>query len=187
MNTHRTAAACAALAALVVAPALSAAPIATTIRVEGGGANILPETPVTVDDTAGATTLVDDTTDADAIGVAQNSATAQLANATVRFGLPLGFDIFNFGGPSSFVTRIGPDAMPASFNPSWRLKVNGRITSTGADTTTLAAGDVATWSFVSDFTARELDLKLSGDKLTVGQSVTATVTSIDNDGSAHHN
>lgn len=184
MKIRRLATACVIAAGLAATPLALAAPIATTIRVEGGGANILPETPVTIEDAPGSTTLVKDSTDADTITVASASATAQLAAATGTFGLPMGFDIFNFGGPSSFVTRIGTDVMPASFSPSWRLKVNGSASSTGADTTILKAGDVATWAFVSDFSTRELDLSVSGDKIPQGQAFTVTVRSIDNTGVA---
>ena len=184
MKTHRMAAVCVIAAGLTATPLTLAAPISTTLRVEGGAANVLQETPVTVDDTPTATVVVDDTTDADAITVAAASATAQLSIATTAFGLPLGFDIFNFGGPSSFVTRIGTDTMPVSFSPSWRLKVNGRASDTGADATILKAGDLATWAFVSDFTARDLDLAVSADKVAQGTLFTITVRSFDNAGIA---
>lgn len=184
MKTHRMAAVCVIAAGLTATPFAVAAPISTTLRVEGGAANVLPEIPVTVDDAPTATVVVDDTTDADAITVAAASATAQLSVATGTFGLPLGFDIFNFGVPSSFVTRIGTDLMPASFSPSWRLKVNGRVSDTGADSTILKAGDLATWAFVSDFAARELDLAVSADKVAQGQLFTVTVRSVDNAGIA---
>ncbi len=184
MKIRRTAAVCAIAVGLAATPLALAAPISTTIRVEGGAANVLPETPVTVDDAPASTLMVNDTTDADTITVASASATAQLAVATGMFGLPMGFDIFNFGGPSSFVTRIGTDVMPASFSPSWRLKVNGSASNTGADTTILKAGGVATWAFVSDFAARDLDLVVSGDKVLQGQPFIVTVRSFDNAGVA---
>lgn len=184
MKIRLTATVCVIAAGLAATPLAPAAPISTTIRVEGGAANVLPETPVTVDDAPGATAVVTDATDADTLTVAAASATAQLATATRAFGLPLGFDIFNFGVPSSFVTRIGADTMPPSFSPSWRLKVNGRAGDTGSDTTILKAGDVATWAFVSDFAARELDLAVSGDKVVQGQPFTVTVRSFDNAGAA---
>ena len=184
MKTHRIAGACVVAFGLVATPLVLAAPIATTIRVEGGAANVLPETPVVVDDAAASTIVAADTTDADTITVEAASATAQLAAATGAFGLALGFDLFNFGVPSSFVTRIGTDTMPVSFSPSWRLKVNGRASDTGADTTILKAGDVATWAFVSDFGSRELDLVVSTDKVLQGQSFTITVRSLDNAGVA---
>ena len=184
MKIRRTAAVCAIAAGLAATPFALAAPIVTTIRVEGGAANVLPETSITVDDAPASTVVVRDTTDPDTITVAAASATAQLAAATSAFGLPLGFDIFNFGSPSSFVTRIGTDTMPVSFSPSWRLKVNGSASNTGADTTILKGGDVATWAFVSDFAARELDLSVSGDKIVQGQPFTVTVRSLDNAGVA---
>ncbi len=184
MKTHRIAVVCAFAATLATTPSALSAPIATTIRVEGGTTNVLPETPITVDDDPAATVAIADSTDADTVTVAAASATAQLANATGTFGLPLGFDIFNFGVPSSFVTRIGTDTMPVSFSPSWRLKVNGSASATGSDTTVLKAGDVATWAFVSDFNARELNLVVSSDKVAQGRSFDVTVTSVDNAGVA---
>jgi len=105
----------AAIAAAFAVPALSAAaPISTVIRVEGGSANILSERSVIVDDAAGATVVVNDTTDADTMTVPAASATAQLATATTAAGLALGFSIFTFppSPPSSFITRIGAEASP---------------------------------------------------------------------------
>jgi hypothetical protein len=181
MTPLRLGGACAVALAIAV-PTAVAAPIATTVRIQGGSENLLPETPITVDDSAGATVVVADTTDADTITVPAASATAQLASATGPFGLALGFDIFNFGVPTSFVTRIGGDLMPPSFSPSWRLKVNNALTATGSDGVTLAAGDRVSWSFVADFEARELDLAVSRDKLTQGQTFDVTVRSFDNSG-----
>ena len=114
MNLRLAGAAAVAAAAL---PALAAgATIHPTIRVEGGAGTVIPQTPVPVR-TAG-TVTVDDTTDADNIIVPARSATAQAMTATAWFGLPLGFDIFDFGGPSSFITQLGAEKMPASFSPS---------------------------------------------------------------------
>lgn len=169
-----------AAAALACAPTLAlAAPVPTTLRVEGASANVIPETPVTVDDAAGATVTVRDTGDADTITVAADSATAQTGQAVQRFGLPFEFQVFNFGGPSSFVTRIGQDTMPSSFSPSWRVTVNGRRASVGSDAIRLKAGDRVVWAFTDDFAARELELTLSGDRFTQGSAFTATVTSVD--------
>lgn len=164
---------------ILCAPAL-AAPVPTTIRVEGGGNALIPEVPVTVDDAPGATVTIQDSFDADQITVPASSGTAQLANATRQFGLPLGFQLFDFGtGPTAFVDRIGSDAMPPSFSPSWRLTVNGRNSATGSDGTLLSAGDRVVWAFTSDFNARELDITVSGDRFRQGESFTARVTSTD--------
>ncbi len=163
---------------ILCAPAL-AAPGQTTIRVEGGSAALIPEVPVSVDD-AGGTVTVQDSFDADQITVPANSGTAQLGIATRQFGLPLGFQLFDFGtGPTAFVDRIGSDAMPASFSPSWRLTVNGRNSPTGSDGTILSAGDRVVWAFTSDFGARELDITVSGDRFRQGEPFTARVTSTD--------
>ncbi len=170
----------AALAFGILATPALAAPVQTTIRVEGGSQALVPEVPVTVDDAAGATTTLTDSSDADTITVPANSATAQLGTATRRFGLPLGFQVFDFGsGPTSFVDRIGPDVMPSSYSPSWRVTVNGRLSPTGSDTTILSANDSVVWAFTSNFNARELHLTVSGDRFRQGQTFTATVTSTD--------
>ncbi len=163
---------------ILCAPALAAA-VPTTIRVEGGSANLIPEVPVTVDDTAGATVTLTDSVDADTITVRAASATAQLGTATRQFGLPLGFQVFNFGVPTSFVDRVGPDTMPASFSPSWRVSVNGRLSDVGSDDVLLSSGDSVVWAFTSNFNARELHLTVSGDRFRQGTSFTATVTSTD--------
>ena len=184
MNPLRTSGACAIAAALAL-PALAAgAPISTVIRVEGSAANILSERSVIVDDAMGATVVVNDTTDADTITVPAASATAQLAKATKDAGIPFGFQIFNFGGPSSFTTRVGPDSSPPSLDPAFRLKVNNVTASVGADSVTLKAGDVVTWAFLpfAQSSARELDLAVPGDKFPQGQTFTVTVRSFDDAG-----
>jgi hypothetical protein len=184
MQIRRTAAVCVIAAGLATTPFALGAPIVTTIRVEGSAANVLPETSLTIDD-APTAIVVADTTDADTIAVAAASATSQLATATTAFGLPFGFDLFNFGGPSAFPTRIGTDtAVGPTYNPFWRLRVNGLIGGSGADTTILRAGDSVTWAFVSDFSARELDLSVSADKVAQGQSFEVSVKSVDNAGVA---
>lgn len=177
----------AAIAAALAIPALAAAaPISTVIRVEGGSANILSERSVIVDDTTGATVVVNDTTDADTITVPAASATAQLAKATQEAGLPLGFSIFTFppSPQSSFVTRIGTEASPATLDPAFRVKVNNVTSMVGADSVTLHAGDVVTWSFLpfAQSSARELDLTVPGDKFSQGQTFTVSVRSFDDAG-----
>lgn len=177
----------AAIAAALAVPALAAAaPISTVIRVEGGSANILSERSVTVDDAAGATVVVKDTTDADTITVPAASATAQLATATKTAGIPLGFSIFTFppSPPSSFITRIGGDASPPALDPAFRVKVNNVTAAVGADAITLKAGDVVTWAFLpfAQSSARELDLTVPGDKFPQGQTFTVSVRSFDDAG-----
>ena len=184
MNPLRTSGACAIAVALAVPALAAAAPISTVIRVEGSTANILSERSVVVDDAVGATVLVSDTTDADTITVPAASATAQLAKATNDAGIPFGFQIFNFGGPSSFTTRIGPDSSPPALDPAFRLKVNNVSASVGADSVTLKAGDVVTWAFLpfAESSARELDLTVPGDKFPQGQTFTVGVRSYDDAG-----
>ncbi|MFN8121840.1 MAG: DUF4430 domain-containing protein [Thermoleophilia bacterium] len=153
-----------------------------TIRVEGAGATLLPETPVEL---TGAPVALRDAADADQITVPADSATGQLGRAAAAAGLPVGFQLFDFGtGPSSFITRIGPDTMPASFSPSWRVTVNHVARDTGADATTVAAGDRVVWAFVGDFAARELDLAVSGDLVRAGDPFEVTVTSHATDGTS---
>lgn len=166
--------------AIAVPSVAAAATIRPVIRVEGGtGGTLVHETRIPVA-TAGTTTVAD-TTDTDAISVATDSATAQLARATGLFGLPLGFDIFNFGGPSSFVTQIGTDKMPPSFSPSWRVKVNHKDTTAGADTTILKRTDSVLWTFGVDFEAPELDVTVPAS-IRAGRSFVAHVTEYDKNG-----
>ena len=87
------------------------------------------------DDIAGATVVVNDSTDADTITVPATSATAQLATATKTAGIPLGFSIFTFppSPPSSFITRIGGETSPPTLDPAFLVKVNNVTASVGAD------------------------------------------------------
>ncbi|HWH13269.1 MAG TPA: hypothetical protein VNT51_00875, partial [Miltoncostaeaceae bacterium] len=173
-----------ALAAACLAAALPASAHAqtATVRVEGAGATILPETAVALD--ASPVTLRD-AGDADTLTVPGLSASAQLARATGAAGVPIGFQLFDFGGgPTSFVTRIGPDTMPASFSPSWRVTVNHVAGATGADQTTLSDGDRVVWAFVEDFAARELDVSVTGDVVERGRPFEVTVQSYATDGTA---
>ena len=169
-----------AVAATAALPVFATA--APTIRVEGASGTLVPEAVVPA--AATGTTPVSDTTDTDTITVAANSATAQVATATGWFGYALGFDLFDFGGPSSFITQLGTDKMPPSFNPAWRLKVNHKITPSGSDTTTLAKNDAALWSFHTEFTTPELDVTVPRKTARVGSPFTVHVTSYDNDGVA---
>ena len=172
------------LASLLACGAVPATVFAATatVRVEGSGATLLPETAVELD---GAPVTLRDPADSDQITVPAASATGQLARAAAAASLPLGFQLFNLGGgPSSFITTIGGDTMPASFTPSWRFTVNHVAGATGADATTVAPGDRVVWAFVTDFNARELDLAVSSDLVPTGQSFEVTVTSHATDGTA---
>lgn len=171
------------VAAACLAGALPAAALAdATIRIEGGDSTLLAESPVALDP---APVTLADAFDADRLTVPGLSATAQLTRAAGRAGLPVGLDIFDFGsGPSGFVTRIGQDAMPASFTPSWRVTVNHVAGQVGADQIVLADGDRVVWAFVSDFAARELDLAVSGDIVERGRTFDVTVTSHATDGTS---
>ncbi len=170
------------IVAAVLPAAASAAQINPTLRVEGRSANVVAPTPFGVDNSA--TVIVRDTTDANTITVAARSATAHVAGAASRLGLGLGFDIFNFGGPSSFITQIGVDKMPTSFSPSWRLKVNHKTTPTGSDATNLKATDSVLWSFDTSFDAPELDLQTAKQRVGLGTVVRARVVAFDNNGVA---
>lgn len=171
-----------ALACLAAALPATAHAASATIRVEGAGSTLLPETAVTLDP---APVVLRDAADTDTLSVPGLSASAQLGRATQAAGLPLGFQLFDFGGgPTSFVTRIGADEMPASFSPAWRVTVDHVAPSVGADQVTLADGDRAVWAFVPDFAARELDLSVSGDVVERGRPFDVTVQSYATDGSA---
>lgn len=164
---------------LLCAPAL-AAPVQTTLRVEGGSATLIPEVPVTLDDTAGATVTVSDPASGNSVNVPANSATALLANASSQFGVSVGFTVDpQFG---SYVNRVGTDATPAVWSPeapSWRLSINGRNSQVGQDSLILKPNDSVVWAFTNNFAARELQLTISGDRFKQGAPFTATVTSTD--------
>jgi hypothetical protein len=180
MNPLRTSGACAIAVALALPVIALGASTNTTLRVEGGAAGTLPETAVTNDDTAGPTVVVKDSADVDTATVPWNSATAQIDAGLRRFGIPLAFSVDPAFG--SFISRIGPDA--GSLTSFWLYKVNHKAAQVGADAQLLTTGDSVLWYFTSDFTARELDLAPSGDKLPQGQPFTVTVRSYDNDGIA---
>jgi hypothetical protein len=183
--TSRLALAAACACALAVPAVLAAAPVPTTIRVEGAAATILPETAVTLDDTPGASLTVRDTLDADTVTVPATSATAQLGAATAAAGLPLGLQIF--AGLGSFATQIGPDAQPSGtftpgVTPTWRLKIGHRVSDVGQDAALLAPGSTVLWSFGPSFEERELDLAVSADRVSAGGRFDVSVVSYDNAG-----
>lgn len=171
----------AAIAAALALPAIAfGASTNTTLRVEGAAANTLPETAVTSDDIAGPTVVVRDSVDTDTATVPWNSATSQVDSGLRKFGIPLAFSVDPVFG--SFISRIGADTGTAT--SFWLFKVNHKAAPVGADAQILASGDSVLWYFTSDFTARELDLAVSGDKLAQGQPFTVTVRSYDSDGVA---
>ena len=170
-----------ALVAGLLAPASGIA-VTATIRVEGASATLVPQRTTTLPDAG--TTVVTDDLDGDAVTVPARSATAQLRLATREAGLPLGFDIFDFGpGPVSFTTVIGPDATPSDFSSSWRVKVNHAATQVGADEVLLAPGDEVLWSF-GDPGAPELDVTAPAAPVAAGTPFTVTVRAFDNAGVA---
>lgn len=164
------------LAGLVAAPPLLG--VDTTIRIEGATATVLPETPVAVDP---APFTIADSFDSDRVTLPGDRATAQLAKATSAAGVPLGLQVFSFG---TLVDRVGPDDSPPEGSPFWRLKVNDRASMVGGDEVVLAASDRATWAFVSDFQAPELDLRVSRTTAPAGTDFTVRVLGYDNDGTA---
>ena len=174
------------LAILAVPAVAAAAPITTTLRVEGAAANVIPEIPVTLDDDPAATVTAIDSVDGDTITVAAASATAQIAQATRSFGIPFSFKVFPFG---SQLIQVGPDSGDgAAGGPFWRLNVNHVASSVGADGAILHAGDSVTWAFVpataAGFAEPELDLRVSADAVQQGATFRATVTSTDGTGVA---
>jgi hypothetical protein len=168
--------------AAVIPVGASAARITPTLRVEGASRNLIPSAPFGVTTSATATTQVRDTTDPDAILVPVQSATAHLADATSVLGLDLGFDLFDFGGPSAFVTRIGNDNAPVSSPAFWRLKVNHKAAETGSDATILQGNDSVLWSLVSTFADPELELRTVNQFVRVGARFPSTVVAYDNTG-----
>jgi hypothetical protein len=117
-----------------------------TIRVEGAGSTLLSERTANIP-VAGSATLVD-SFDGDTNTVSNQSATSLLVRAVLDATLPVGFDVFNFGGPpSTFITRIGADTMPQDYSIWWKLKVNHMAAQVGTDDITVRAGDEVLWTF----------------------------------------
>ena len=135
----------AACAALLAIPATGLAANAT-IRVEGSASTLLSERAANIP-VAGSATLVD-SFDGDSNTVSNQSATSLLVRAVLDASLPVGFDVFNFGGPpSTFITRIGADAMPIDYSIWWKLKVNHEAAQVGTDDITVHSGDEVLWTF----------------------------------------
>jgi Domain of unknown function (DUF4430) len=172
--TLRTATLAACLAALAAPAALWAAPLNTTIRVEGSAATTVPESAVVID-SEGTETLF---SGASSITTARSSALWQLARAAQAAALPFAFSVFDLGGgPTAFVDQVGPDTGSAS--AFWIYKVDHVTPDVGAGARTLAEGDSVLWYFAGSDTARELDLAVSTDRVAQGQPFTATAVSYD--------
>ena len=145
MTIHTRIAWAAACATLLAIPAAGMAATAT-IRVEGAGSTLLSERTANIP-VAGSATLVD-SFDGDTNTVSNQSATSLLVRAVLDATLPVGFDVFNFGGPpSTFITRIGADTMPQDYSIWWKLKVNHMAAQVGTDDITVRAGDEVLWTF----------------------------------------
>ncbi len=165
-----------ACAALLAIPALGLGASAT-IRVEGATSTLMTRHQANIPP-AGSATLAD-SFDSDTVSVPSRSATALLVRMLADANVPVGFTVYNFGaGPSSFITRIGPDAMPGSYSPSWKIKVNHMAAQVGADAIMLAAGDDVLWAF-GEGTEKELALSGPSTPLPVGKPFAVTVATYD--------
>ncbi len=169
-----------ACATLLATPALGIGASAT-MRVEGATSTLIPRHQANIPP-AGSTTLLADSFDSDTVSVPSDSATALLVRMLADANVQVGFDVFNFGTPprpSTFITRIGPDAMPESYSPSWKIKVNHKAASVGSDDIMLAAGDDVVWAF-GGFEDAELALSGPSTPLPVGTPFAVTVATYDN-------
>ncbi len=181
MTSPTRAALAAACAGALVIPSMAGA-LDTTVRVEGVDATIVPATTVDLP-RSGERTVADDL-DADTVTVPEASATSQLDRATGALGVPLSFELFDFGGgPTSFVTRIGGESAPSDFSRFWRLKIDHVASSVGSDESLLDEGAEVLWS-LSAFDEPELDVAGPTAPVEAGTSFTVTVTSFDNAGVA---
>jgi hypothetical protein len=162
------AAACA--AGLAAAPPLAGA-LDTTIRVEGSGANLIPESAIPIEG-AGTATIFD--RNFAPVEVSRGSALWQLYRATSSTGLGLGLEHFPAFG-ATLVQRIGPDENAGTVG--WQYRVNHAGPPVGADARTLAEGDSVLWYYGAADGARELDVAPSSDRVRAGQAFTVAVTS----------
>jgi hypothetical protein len=167
------AAAC--VAGLAAAPAAVA--LDTTIRVEGGTANLIPESAIPIEG-AGTATVFD--RNFASVDVSRASAFWQLYRATASTGLGLGFEYFP-AFSSILVQRIGPDANAGTVG--WQFRVDHVAPAVGADQTALSQADSVLWYFGGVDGARELDVAPSSDRVAAGSPFTVTVTSYAADGS----
>ncbi len=167
-----------ACATLLATPALGLGASAT-MRVEGATSTLIPRHQANIPP-AGSTTLLADSFDSNTISVPSDSATALLVRMLADANVPVSFDVSVYEGrTSTFITRIGPDAMPGSgfiwgTSPWWKIKVNHKAASVGTDDITLAAGDDVLWAF-GDGSEKELALSGPSTPLPVGTPFTVTV------------
>lgn len=173
-SLRATLAACAA----GLAAAAPAAALDTSVRVEGGSANLVPESAIPIEGT-GQATIFD--RNSAAVDVSRSSAFWQLYRATASTGLGLGFEYFP-AFDAVLVQRIGPDANAGSVG--WQYRVNHVAPPVGADDRALAQGDAVLWYFGAAEGARELDVAPSADRVQAGTSFTVAVTSYAADGTA---
>jgi hypothetical protein len=172
----RVALAAACAAGLAAAPAATA--LDTTIRVEGGAANLIPESAIPIEG-AGTATVFD--ADFAPVDVSRASAFWQLYRATASTGLGLGFEYFPAFG-SILVQRIGPDANAGVVG--WQFRVDHVAPPVGSDQTPLAQGDSVLWYFGAADGARELDVAPASDRVAAGSAFTVAVTSYAADGTS---
>lgn len=166
------AAACA--AGLVATPVATA--LDTTIRVEGGAANLIPESAIPIEGIGTATVF-----DANSapVEVSRASAFWQLYRATSSTGLGLGFEFFPAFN-AVLVQKVGTEANAGSVG--WQYRVNHVSPAVGAGDKGLAQGDRVLWYYGGADGARELDVAPSSDRVTTGAGFTVTVTSYGADG-----
>ncbi len=143
-----------ACATLLATPAYALGAETATIRVEGATATLLSERSANIP-TGGTATLVD-SFDGDVATSPNQSGTSLLVRALLDGGLPVGFTDYG-PGMGVFIERIGPDAMPVTWSPYWKLKVNHALSSAGTDSLVMRPGDQVLWSF-GDGTEDELDV-----------------------------
>lgn len=130
-----------ACAAILAIPATGMAASAT-IRVEGAATTLLSERAANIP-VAGTATLVD-SFDSDTSTVSNQSATSLLVRAVLDANLSVGFNT-SYG--STFIDRIGADAMPEDYSTWWKLKVNHAAAQVGTDDVPVLEGDGVLWAF----------------------------------------
>jgi hypothetical protein len=170
----------AALALLSLAPAqvALAAPVGSTVRVEGASKTIL-EVPVTSDGhdvtTASGGTHPCDGTNNGAYPSPVPTPTAALDDAARENNVTFDAEWF---GTDFFVTRVADE--PQTSSQFWGLFVNGKLSNVGGCQVKLNQGDETLYAF--DAFSKTAVLRLAGPgAATVGQPVNVTVTDTQND------
>jgi hypothetical protein len=170
----------AALALLSLAPAqvALAAPVGSTVRVEGASKTIL-EVPVTSDGhdvtTASGGTHPCDGTNNGAYPSPVPTPTAALDDAARENNVTFDAEWF---GTDFFVTRVADE--PQTSSQFWGLFVNGKLSNVGGCQVKLNQGDETLYAF--DAFSKTAVLRLAGPgAATVGQPVNVTVTDSQND------